>query len=754
MNVYRVSVNALVAFTARRGDLDLRFTPAPSAVEGIAGHMIIRQRRRASYETEIKLSGTYPGLLVSGRADGYDPESNTLEEIKTHRSEVSRIPDNQRAVHLAQAKIYGWLICQERSLRQINISVVYFHVLHGEETAEPQVFTAKQLQSFFNQHCEAFLSWAEQETAYRERRNTSLAALQFPHPRFRKGQRELATAVYRAARDERPLLAQATTGIGKTLGTLFPQLKAMAAFNNDRLFFLTAKTPGRQLAIDALTTLRNSCFDLQLRMIEHVAREQACAYPDKACHGDSCPLAKGFYDRLPAAREAAVKVRWLTHQALGDIAAKHEICPYYLSQEMAKWADVFVGDCNYYFDMSALMYAYSVVNEWRVTLLVDEAHNLVDRARAMYTATLSSQALMEARAVAPRTLRAGFDRCHETWHRSYRDQEQRYRIHDSLPEELLKNLQRLVGQITDHLSEQPAGSGGALMGFYFEAMLFVRLAESFGDHSLFDVTLEDPTDPGTSGTLCLRNILPAPFLENRFRRAVSSTLFSATLSPTDYFKNMLGLPETTESIDVAAPFEARQLTVRIDPTISTRYADRPASMPAICQRISEQFENSPGNYMAFFSSYSYLSDVLEAFRIAAPDIPVRVQQPGMTEPEKRQFLDSFTEDSAQIGFCVLGGIFGEGIDLPGRRLVGAFITTLGLPARNEVNQVLMQRMEQRFGRGFDYAYFYPGLQKVVQAAGRVIRTEQDKGVIWLLDDRYLRSEALAMLPRWWRLKSG
>ncbi len=750
MIAYRISVNALVAFTARAGDLDLRFTPAPSALEGIAGHMIIRQRRRANYESEVRLSGSYPGLDVTGRADGYDPDKHLLEEVKTHRSDLSRIPGNQRAVHLAQAKLYGWMLCQARGLDQINIAVVYFNVMTGEESAEPESFSAAQLQRFFNQHCERFLVWAEQETRHRERRNRALDALQFPHAGYRTGQYELAAAVFRAARHEQVLLAQATTGIGKTLGTLFPQLKAMGALDTDRIFFLTAKTPGRQLALDALDTLRKSCFDLRLRVLEHVARDKACVYPDRACHGDSCPLAAGFYDRLPAARADAADTRWLSHETLRAVAEKHAVCPYYLSQEMAKWSDVFVGDCNYYFDMSALMYAYTVMHEWRVTLLVDEAHNLVDRARGMYTSSLSSQALRDAGQAAPRALRAVFERCRDIWHRSYRDQTVSYRIHDGIPEDLLKALQRLVSQITDHLSERPAASDPALMGFYFEAMLFIRLAEALGDHSLFDVTVDDPSDPLTGTTLTIRNILPAPFLENRFRTAVSTTLFSATLSPVAYFKDMLGLPVDARFLDVAAPFSAAQLKVLIDTRLSTRYDDRPLSIGPICQRIAEQFRQRPGNYLVFFSSYAYLEQVHEAFRQTHPGITTCAQSSGMPEAARAAFLNAFTEHSAQVGFCVLGGAFGEGIDLPGKRLVGAFITTLGLPARSPVNEEIMRRMQVRFGRGYDYAYFYPGLQKVIQAAGRVIRTEADTGIVMLLDDRYARAEALAMMPAWWR----
>jgi len=297
---YRVAVRALCEFTAKEGDLDLRFTPSPTAQEGMAGHQTVVGRRGDGYIAELPLSGSYPGLLVSGRADGYDPQERRLEEIKTHRGDISRIPANHRLLHWAQVKVYGWLLCQQLELEELELAVVYFDVMSHAEHTFSEHFTAAELEDFFNQQCQLFLRWAEQEEAHRIKRDEHLQSISFPYPTFRHGQRQLAEAVYRSARDGHTLMAQATTGIGKTLGTLFPQLKAMPGQQLDRLFFLTAKTPGRRLALDALHSLREADQQIPLRVLEHVARDKACEHPDKSCHGQSCPLAKGFYDRLPA----------------------------------------------------------------------------------------------------------------------------------------------------------------------------------------------------------------------------------------------------------------------------------------------------------------------------------------------------------------------------------------------------------------------------------------------------------------------
>lgn len=750
---YRIAVRALCEFTAKEGDLDLRFTPAPTAQEGMAGHRTVVARRAAHYQSEVALAGEYPGLLVTGRADGYDPQANRLEEIKTHRGDVARIPNNHRILHWAQAKVYGALLCEEYGLAEIELAVVYFNVISQKETVFCERFEAATLREFFDVQCARFVAFARQEDAHRLARNRSLETLRFPYPEFRKGQRQLAEAVYRSARDGDTLMTQATTGIGKTLGTLFPQLKAFPGQNLDRLFFLTAKTPGRRLALDALEVLRSQEPAMPLRVLEHVARDKACEYPDRACHGESCPLATGFYDRLPAARQAALASHWLSQQQVRDIALAHQVCPYYLSQELARWVDVVVCDYNYYFDMSALLFGLTVLNDWRVTLLVDEAHNLIDRGRGMYTAELDQGRFNELRKVAPAGVKGALDRVNRHWNQLHKEQQADYQIYPAIADLFILSVQKAVSALTDHLTDQPTGNDAALLRFYLDAMLFTRLAETYGDHSLFDITRHQQPGKRTLSTLCLRNIVPAPYLATRFAAAHSTTLFSATLSPARYYSDLLGLPASTRWLEVESPFTASQLEVGIVRNVSTRYQHRGGSLEAIGRLMADRFRERPGNYLAFFSSYAYLQQVIDHFRIHHPDVPVWEQSRSMTEAERQLFLDRFSESSEGIGFAVLGGAFGEGIDLPGRRLIGAFIATLGLPQINPVNEEIRARMQQMFGNGYDYAYLYPGLQKVVQAAGRVIRTTADQGSVMLLDDRFNQPVVRSLLPGWWAVES-
>jgi Rad3-related DNA helicase len=751
---YSIAVRALCEFTAKCGDLDLRFTPSPTALEGIVGHRTVASRRSEGYQSEVALEGAYQALTVKGRADGYDPGQNCLEEVKTYRGDLSKQPANHRQLHWAQAKIYGWLMCRKLALEQINLALVYFDVVSEKETCLVEAWSAGQLQGFFEQQCGLFLYWAEQEMAHRQRRNQAAQGLAFPHAGFRPGQRHLAESVFKAVSTGRCLMAQAPTGIGKTLGTLFPLLKALAPQQLDKVFFLTAKTPGRKLALDAAQVLMQGNDALALRVLEMIARDKACEHPDKACHGESCPLARGFYDRLPAARQAASQLRLLDQSALRAVAIAHDVCPYYLSQEMARWADVVVADYNYYFDFSALLFGLAQANNWKVAVLVDEAHNLVERGRQMYSANLDQFTLDAVRKTAPPELKKPLQRVKREWNALHSQQAVAYQAYDRAPEKLLMALSSCTASIGDYLNDHPQGLDSTLQGFYFDMLQFSRVAELFDEHFLFDISKRDLERKRALSQLCLRNVVPAAFIGPRLTAARSTVLFSATLSPRHYYADLLGTPANTVCIDVESPFQAEQLQVQIISRISTRFTHRQASVAPIVELIATQFGQRPGNYLAFFSSFDYLQQVAQSLAEQHPGIKLWAQSRGMGEAQRQDFLDQFSESGQGIGFAVLGGAFGEGIDLPGARLIGAFIATLGLAQLNPVNEQLKRRMAAIFGAGYDYTYLFPGVQKVVQAAGRVIRTQQDRGVVMLIDDRFGESKVRQLLPRWWSIEEG
>ena len=750
---YSVAVRTLCEFTAKRGDLDLRFTPSPSAQEGMAGHLLVAGRRGPSYETEISLRGEFERLAVRGRADGYDPEGNRLEEIKTHRGDLGRQPANHRHLHWAQAKVYGWLFCQARGLGEVNLALVYFDIASQHETTFVETHSAESLRAFFEARCRDFLAWAEQELEHRHHRDQALSALAFPHPAFRTGQRELAEAVYKGAASGRCLMAQAPTGIGKTAGTVFAMLKAAQPHGLDKVFYLTAKSTGRRLALDAALLMGNSAASPRLRVLELTARDKACEHRDKACHGDSCPLARGFYDRVPAARRESLAAGFMDGAALRGVALKHQVCPYYLGQEVARWADLIVGDYNYYFDGSAMLHAMTLGNEWRVGVLADEAHNLVERARAMYSASLGQASLRAVCRAAPAAIRSALDKVNRGWNilRKARTPEGKL---EALPAAFMTALKQAAAAMETHFAESAPGPlDGPLQQAYFEILGFQRLAESFGAHSVLELADQAGAAGQPAMTVRIQNLIPAPFLKPRFAAARSVTLFSATLSPPRYYTDMLGVPADAAWIDVESPFGPEQLEVQVVSRISTRYPDRQRSAAPIARLIADQFEAQAGNYLAFFSSFDYLDLVAAEFQRQYPAVPTWAQARGMDEGQRRGFLERFVPGGAGVGFAVLGGSFGEGIDLRGDRLVGAFVATLGLPQVNPRNEQLKACLQQVFGAGYDYAYLYPGIQKVVQAAGRVIRTQEDKGIVYLIDDRFARPAVRELLPAWWRIES-
>jgi Rad3-related DNA helicase len=754
---YRVAVRALCEFTAKTGDLDLRFTPSPTAQEGIAGHALVASRRSATYQKEVPLSGSYRNLSVHGRADGFDPQQQRLEEFKTYRGDLQRQPSNHRDLHWAQLKIYGWLLCQQLKLDSIELALVYLDIGSQKETVFEQRCQAAELQLFFEQQCEQFLSWAQQEMAHRHARDETLQALVFPYQGFRTGQRQLAEATYRAACSGGCLMLQAPTGIGKTIGTLFPLLKAMPGQALDRVFFLTAKTPGRALALGALQTLGRDGLRQNLRVLEMVARDKACEHPDKACHGESCPLAQGFYDRLSAARDDAVVNGWMDQNSIRTVARNHQICPYYLSQELARWSDVVVADYNYYFDVSALLFSLAQNSQWQVAILVDEAHNLIERGRKMYSATLDQADLQNVRKTAPATVKRSLDQLNRTWNKLSQAQHDVYQAYEELPEAFLAALQKTVSKIGDDLAEHPENLSGDLQRFYFDALHFMRMAEMYGEHSLFDIS-KQPVYRGSlrnHASLCLRNIQPGAFLSERFAASHSSILFSATLTPQKFYQDLLGLPDKVRWLEIDSPFDASQLTVHLVDQISTRYQHRAASQQPIVDILARQFYRQPGNYLMFCSSFDYLQQIDTLLQQCHPDIPRWSQIRRMDEAARQIFIDRFAEGGQGISFAVLGGAFGEGIDLPGQRLIGAFIATLGLPQLNPVNEQIKRRLDELFDRrGYDYAYLYPGIQKVIQAAGRVIRTPQDCGVVYLIDDRFASNQVKKLLPSWWHIQQG
>lgn len=749
-----VSVKTLAEFAAKSGSLDRRFTPSPTAQEGIAGHQEVVLRRPPHYQKEMSLTIQYEGLLIRGRADGYDSEARCLEEIKTFYGDFEKLPDNHRQLHWAQARLYGWMYCRQHQRNGITLALIYFDLHNQREYRVEEHFTLPELVAYGEDLAEVYWQWQQQINARQQQLSQWIDELAFPYGSFRSAQRQMAESVYKAAATGRVLLAEAPTGTGKTLASIFPAIKAFNKTPVDKIFYLTAKTTGKQLALENLQLIASDGIDTPLRVLELTAQEKICLEPDKRCTGDSCPFARNFYDKLQQARQAAYTTPLLTRQTLTQLAHTHEICPYYLGMEMSRWVDILVADFNYYFDTSALLHGLTRELNWHPYLLVDECHNLVERARQMYSAELDRSVLLAAKRLAPKPIKTSLERVNRLWLATIKTldfSETALTLLNASPEKLNLALTGFTNDYIDFLQRHPDHpvQHTAVQEFFFAALNYLEKLELVDEDYCIDMQRPQPKQE----VLTLRNLIPARPLAARLAQAHSACFFSATLRPAYFYQQMLGLPDDTVYLQVPSPFASQQLQVKVARHISTRYRDRSTAIGPLCDIIEQQVTAATGNYLAFFSSYEFLQQIERELqqRLSSANVTVITQSRRMSEQDREAFIERFTHEQNLLGLAVLGGAFSEGVDLPGDALKGAFIATLGLPQINPVTEHLRQRLQQVFQQGYHFAYLYPGIQKVVQAAGRVIRTQEDTGYLWLLDDRFAQHEVRQLLPEWWEI---
>ncbi|MCY0963898.1 ATP-dependent DNA helicase [Parathalassolituus penaei] len=761
--LWKSGVRELCEFAARRGSINGSFAPTPTAREGIAGHQWLQARYSNEFQAEYTLGGVINDVELQGRLDlvRLPDATNSVPhiiEIKTFHGRYQRLSEGQKLLHLSQLRLYGALLCQRLNCNSIILEVVYVELNSRQTFPELHTATREELLAEAAQLCDIWKQWQRQEQAHRQQRNALLADLPFLASGFRPGQRDLSTDVYKAIYRGQRLLLEAPTGLGKTLGVLYPALKSMGINNSDRLFFLTARSTGRQLALDGLQRLLTNTPDAPapLRVLELIAKEKACEYPDSICHEDFCPLAADFYERLSAARLQAAHEGLLDQANLQRIARTHQICPWYLGREMAVWSDVAIGDVNHYFDGSALLFYLTQEQRWQSVVVVDEAHNLIDRARGMYSTTLE-QSVFE---LSLRGRKPGFRDALQAVQRAWQTIEEReferseasQRWLDYIPNGIADPLNKLQGILTEELAEDPQNR--ELQQTLFACVGFLELAKHFGDHSIVELQRQQ-RDTGelwerSHLILSIHNLIPADFLQQRFQVAKAAVLFSATLHPADYYCNLLGLPEDTHSRQTPSPFHSSQIHLDII-GLDTRAQKRNQTAPRLAQDIQNHYQQHPGNHLVFFSSFDYLQQVVHQLK-QLPDAPTVVTQASnLSERQQKAFINTLRKQRGVMAFAVLGGVFSEGIDLPGDALISVSIVTLGLPPFDRYHKLLKERLDERFGSefGWSYTWLYPGLRRVVQAAGRLIRTPEDRGHIRLYDQRYHNPEVQDLLPDWW-----
>lgn len=751
----RVAVRDLVGYVLRTGDINIGFVGGDRALEGIAGHRAIRQERPDNYRAEVGLSLAVEGerviMDVGGRVDGIicGNDRATVEEIKTTTTPPGSIGREANPIHWAQLRCYGHMFARQYGLTEIELRLTYYHLPEGQEVNYSEVCPAEELAEFFDSIVRPYLALLEKKAVWREEKNESIASLAFPYPAYRPGQRELSAAVYRTVRDGKNLFVRAPTGIGKTAAVLFPALKAMAAGCGEKIFYLTAKTTVRMVAEKTFDDLCRS--GLRCKTLTLTAKEKLCFCGEKDCTPETCGYAKGHYDRVGPAVAAILPQTAYTRELILEYAARHRVCPFEFSLDLAEWADCVICDYNYVFDPRVyLRRFFATAGDY--LLLVDEAHNLVQRAQEMFSAELAKAPILAlkkaAGAAAPDLGRVlHWLNAQMIVLRKQCSERDGYFTQAEIPAGMIDSLQEFTSLAQRWLGrEEPVSFRAELLDQYFAAQNFLRAAADFGsDYIVY------ATKVGNDVRLKLFCLDPARLLRAAVRRGRAAVFFSATLHPLDYYIRMLGGDSDTARLELPSPFPRGNLLLLVDSRTPTRYRQRHLSYDRIAAAIAALAGGKPGNYLAFFPSYEYMTVVYEIFCRNNPSVRASRQFAGMSEAERDDFLREFTGGPADslVGFAVMGGIFGEGIDLAGERLSGAVVVGVGLPQVNPEREIIRMHFDAAGEDGFAYAYDYPGMARVRQAVGRVIRTETDRGVVLLLDERFTQARYRRLYaPEW------
>ena len=759
----KLGVRELVEFTLRTGDLSATSGSQNTALLGAQIHRRLQKQRGENYQKEYYLDKelTLNGddYLLHGRADGVTltEDATSIEEIKTSETVFEQLSDNTLTLYWAQVKIYAYLLMEKESdLDQVTLTLTYFQTNTETTTQTDQTITREEAAAFFDKVITEYITWLKFRSDLRERRDPTIQALTFPFGQYRPGQRELAVAVYKTILTSKRLFAEAPTGTGKTISTLFPTIKAIGEGVIQRIFYLTAKQSTRRVAEEAVDLMASQ--GLKLKSITLTAKDKI-KFPEEAdLQPDENPYMLGYYDRLkPALLDLIQHNDQLTRPVIEKYARKHTLDPFEFQLDASLFCDIIIGDYNYLFDPQVHLQRFFATEDPDNFFLIDEAHNLVSRSRDMYSAEINSQPL-------DRLIETSRDLAQATPKLRRRLQDLRATFSDIAqpliddgqtdstflmpPENFDHDLSRLVEAIHDWLVDQPQTPfTQAILDYYFAAISYQRIGEYYDDTYRMRLELDN-------GNIMLKELCldPSAFLADSLALGHGAVLFSATLSPMDYYQNVLGGDQDSLAYQLDSPFEPAHQEILVTTYIQTTYKQRNANLANILLAIKNLIDGKTGNYLIFLPSYSYLLDVSQAFHLAYPHVKTVCQESQMAEANRTAFLASFTANPSEtlVGFALLGGIFSEGIDLKADRLIGVGIVSVGLPGLNPETNLLRDYFAERSHRGFAYAYQLPGLNNVFQAAGRLIRGSKDVGIILLMEQRFASPRYTNLYPRHWQ----
>lgn len=757
--VIRISVRNLVEFILRSGDLDNRrggFADKEAMAKGSKIHRKIQRQMGASYQAEVPLSKKVEfedlHLVVEGRADGIIEETDgcCIDEIKGTYKDLRNLEEPVE-VHLAQAKCYAAIYGEEKQLEEIEVQMTYCNMETEGIRRFHSVYKVEELQEWFLELTKAYYVWEHWHLEWKRKRNLSMQGLEFPFA-YRDGQRELVRGVYRTILREKQLFIQAPTGVGKTMSCLYPAVRSMGEGISEKIFYLTAKTITRTVAWEGMEILRRKGLNCKTMIL--TAKEKMCVCETVDCNPAACPRAKGHFDRVnEAVFQMLQEEEVYDRDTLLKYSAKYQVCPYEMSLDLATWVDLVICDYNYVFDPEVyLRRFFAEGNKGNYVFLIDEAHNLVERGREMYSAVLYKEDVLKIKKMV-KSYRKPLERALERCNRQMLEWKRECETYRKLPsvDGFSMYLLQVMGELENLLEELDEGElRKELLEFYFSVRSFLNICD------LLDENYEIYTQHDEDGRFRVKLycVNPANNLQNCMDKGISTIFFSATLLPVMYYRQLLSGRSDDYAIYAQTPFDSEQKCVLVGNDVSSRYTRRgPQEYAKISEYIYQAAVSRKGNYMVFFPSYRMMQDVCEQYQSQYGEEigEILLQTPSMDEKDREEFLLRFEEENPKtlLGFCVMGGIFAEGIDLIGERLIGAIIVGTGLPQISYEREILKQYYDAKGENGFDYAYRFPGMNKVLQSAGRVIRTKQDRGVILLLDERFCSTDYRGLFPREW-----
>ncbi len=777
---YEISVRALVEFILRSGSIESGFASNARALEGTRLHQKLQKAEKEGYEKEVVFRKTVAlkegvELLIEGRADGIYTNTageRVIDEIKSTVVNLEYLDEQRFPLHWAQAKCYAHMLALQENLETVVVRLSYIHVETEQVKYLFQTYSAEELQIFWQDLVERYSRWVLWKDEWDGLRTESLQKLQFPFEQYRPGQRTMAAYIYKTIQEEDKIFLQAPTGIGKTVSSIFPALKAMGQEKAEKIFYLTAKNVTGQAAVAAVQRMRKQ--KMRLKTVRITAKDRICMLEKRECDPTKCPYANGHYDRVnEAVLEALQMEDEFDKESIQKIAEKHQVCPFELSLDIATWADLLICDYNYAFDPTASLKRFFQDRKRSFTLLVDEAHNLVDRAREMFSAEIHKQAFLDFRNGLDKQsvlykraskinsmfleikklmgedvkflpLTAAITKAQEEAQQEMEEAEQKRLTH--LEERWYNALKWFADKMEEYLAllNKDGRIDDEVWELYFQVLFFLKIWDQKGEgyECYFEKTgrdlkfkffCADPSEP----------------LRAAYSQVSSVVFFSATLMPIEYYKELLGGKTEEKAIALPSPFDPKRKKVMVS-RVKATYQGRQQSLDEVCEMLHQVVSAREGHYMVFFPSFAYLEQVYERFTERCPEVPVLKQESQMSEEERAEFLRQFEEEKGGLlGFCVLGGVFSEGIDLRGNSLVGVVVVSAGIPQIGTERDLIRAHLEEAKGKGYEYAYMYPGIGKVFQAAGRVIRTEEDEGIILLLDERFDQQRYYQLYPPDW-----